>query len=331
MYTIDYSYTDYAKLLNDLAQKMEVKVKDDTLVIPAEIADGYFKYIRLTNGLQCLVSDLTFNQEVSLQRKSSDKEFYILRFDEISIADKLMVKIDDDCIWEGKQNRASVFLTSSLYDFAYQASKDTRIKNINVLVTRSWLNQYLDIKSMDKMLEKYLQLKTAIYHFAPFDVAFRSLFNEVMDGENQIMKRSILENRIMMMVEKFLAHLYQKLSPIQADDKIKISPEEIKRLMEVESYLVKDFSTPPPPISFLSRVAAMSTTTLKNKFKKLYGNNLYEYFQKSRMHKAKVLLMSQKYSIKEIGSQLGYSNLSNFAAAFKKEFNRLPSQLILHR
>ena len=49
------------------------------------------------------------------------------------------------------------------------------------------------------------------------------------------------------------------------------------------------------------------------------------------MNRAKVLLMSQKYSIKEIGNQLGYTNLSNFAAAFKKEFNSLPSQLILQR
>jgi AraC-like DNA-binding protein len=240
-----------------------------------------------------------------------------------------MVKIDNDYIREGKQNRASVLLTSSLYDFAYQAAKNTAIRSINVLITRKWLKQYLDIKSMDKVLQKYLQLKTQSYNFAPFDIEYRALFNEVMDGGDAAMKRSILENRIMMMVEKFLTHLYQKLNQLTEDDKIKISPDEIKRLMEVESYLVKDFSTPPPPISFLSRVAAMSTTTLKNKFKKLYGNNLYEYFQKSRMHRAKILLLSQKYSIKEIGSQLGYSNLSNFATAFKKEFNRLPSQLIV--
>ncbi|MEO5783530.1 MAG: AraC family transcriptional regulator, partial [Ginsengibacter sp.] len=228
--------------------------------------------------------------------------------------------------WEEKQNRASVMLTSSLYDFAYQASKNTAIKSVNVLITREWLEQYLDITTMDKVLEKYLQLKTASYNFAPFDVEYRVLFNEVMDGGDAIMKRSIVENRIMMMVEKFLTQLYQMVNTAD-DDKIKISPDEVKRLMEVESYLIKDFSTPPPPISFLSRVAAMSTTTLKNKFKKLYGNNLYEYFQKSRMHKAKVLLMSQKYSIKEIGSKLGYSNLSNFASAFKKEFKKLPSKL----
>jgi AraC-like DNA-binding protein len=152
-----------------------------------------------------------------------------------------------------------------------------------------------------------------------------------MDDTDSAMKKSMIENRIMLMVEKFLNSLYVTFHSKSEVESIKIPHDEIKRLMEVESYLVKDFSTPPPPISFLSRVAAMSTTTLKNKFKKLYGINVYEYFQKSRMHKAKALLMSHKYSIKEIGVQLGYSNLSNFATAFKKEFDRLPSQLILQR
>ena len=330
MFTFDYNHTDYARLISEMAKKIKGQVKNNTLVIPEDIANGFYKNIPLSNGLQCMLSDITLNQDIYIQRKGSDKEFYILRFDEISISDQLMVKIDNDYVWEEKQNRASVFLTSSLYDFAYQATKGTAIKSINILITRKWLEQYLDINSIDKVLEKYLELKTASYNFAPFDIEYRTLFNEVMDGGDAIMKKSILENRIMMMVEKFLTHLYQ-LNRLSTDEKIKISTDEIKRLMEVESYLVKDFSTPPPPISFLSRVAAMSTTTLKNKFKKLYGNNLYEYFQKSRMHKAKALLMSQKYSIKEIGSQLGYSNLSNFATAFKKEFNRLPSQLLLQR
>lgn len=327
MFTIDYSHTDYTKFLSDMALQLHVKVKDDTVVIPEEIAHGYFKYVPLSNGLQCLISDYTVKTELYLQRKATDKEFYIIRFDEISISDKLMVKIDNDYTWEDRQSRASVFLTSSLYDFAYHAAEGTSIKSINVLITRKWLEQYLDIKIMDEVLEKYLQLKTGCYNFAPFDIEYRALFNEVIDADNTVMKRSVLENRVMMMVERFLTQLYQRMNQLQESDRSKISADEVKRLMEVESYLVKDLSTPPPPISFLSRVAAMSATTLKNKFKKLYGTNLYEYFQKSRMHKAKTLLMSQKYSIKEIGSQLGYSNLSNFATAFKKEFKRLPSKL----
>lgn len=326
MFSINYNNSDYAKLVSEFAEKMGGKVKNDTLAIPGNIADGYFKSITLSNGIQCLLSNYTLNQDMYMQRNHSNREFYILRFDEISISNTLMVKIDNDYIWEGKQDRASVLLTSSLFDFAYLATAGTTQKSLNVLITRKWLAQYLNIESLDDVLQKYLSLKTGSYNFAPFDIEYRTLFNEVMEETDSIMRKSITENRIMLMVEKFLNHLYQKLHQLSEIDKVKISHDEIKRLMEVESYLIKDFSTPPPPLSYLSKVAAMSTTTLKNKFKKLYGSNVYEYFQKSRMQRAKVLIMTHKYSIKEIGSQLGYSNLSNFATAFKKEFNRLPSQ-----
>ncbi len=331
MLRIDYNQTDYAKVLQTFADVMKAKVKDDTLVIPQEFASGYFKTIALSNGLQCLVSDYTLNTELYLQRNSSNDEFYILRFDEVSISDTLMVKIDDDYIWETKQDRASVLLNSSLSDFATSASEGTAVRSINILLTREWLTQYLNIESLDDILKKYLLLKTQSYNFAPFDIEYRTWFNEVMEDTDSAMKNSIVENRIMLMMEKFLNSLYQHFHQLSEADIIKIPNDEVKRLMEVESYLVKDFSIPPPPLTFLSRVAAMSTTTLKNKFKKLYGFNVYEYFQKSRMQKAKALLLSRKYSIKEIGSQLGYSNLSNFATAFKKEFNRLPSQLVLHK
>lgn len=109
---------------------------------------------------------------------------------------------------------------------------------------------------------------------------------------------------------------------------IRIFAEEIKRLIMVESCLVRDFSAPPPTISSLSRMAAMSATSLKNKFKKMYGTSLYDYFQKNRMRQAKILMLTRKHSIREVGLQLGYSNLSNFSIAFKKEFKRLPSQFL---
>lgn len=331
MFRIDYNHTDYVKVLHAFADAMDTTIKNNTLIIPKNIAEGYFKNITLSNGLQCMVSDYLLNTDLYLQRNNCDKEFYILRFDEVSISDTLMVKIDNNYIRETKQNRASVLLTSSLSDFATSATRGTAVRSINVLISRQWLAQYLNIESFDNILKKYLLLKTDNYNFAPFDIEYRSWFNEVMEDADAAMKKSIIENRIMLMVEKFLNTLYFKFNPATVSDTIKIHQDEVKRLMEVESYLIKDFSTPPPPISFLSRVAAMSTTTLKNKFKKLYGFNVYEYFQKSRMQKAKTLLLSHKYSIKEIGSQLGYANLSNFATAFKKEFNRLPSQLILQR
>jgi AraC-like DNA-binding protein len=44
------------------------------------------------------------------------------------------------------------------------------------------------------------------------------------------------------------------------------------------------------------------------------------------MMKARQMLNSKKHSVKEVGMQLGFKNLSNFTIAFKKEFSILPSQ-----
>jgi AraC-like DNA-binding protein len=45
------------------------------------------------------------------------------------------------------------------------------------------------------------------------------------------------------------------------------------------------------------------------------------------MVRAKDMLISGKYTVKEVGYKLGYQNLSNFAKAFKKEYGVLPSAL----
>jgi AraC-like DNA-binding protein len=75
-------------------------------------------------------------------------------------------------------------------------------------------------------------------------------------------------------------------------------------------------------------MAVMSPSKLKNSFKEIYGLPVYQYYQKHRMNKAKAMLLSRKYSVREVGIEVGYSNLSNFAKAFRKSFDQLPSDLL---
>ena len=72
----------------------------------------------------------------------------------------------------------------------------------------------------------------------------------------------------------------------------------------------------------------MSTTKLKTKFKQVYGMKLYEFYNRNRLEKAKEMLKSGHYSVKQVGYDIGFSNLSNFAKAFKKEFGMLPKDML---
>ena len=99
-------------------------------------------------------------------------------------------------------------------------------------------------------------------------------------------------------------------------------------MMQVESALTRDIFEPAPTISQLAKMVSISESKLKKDFKLIYGLPVYEYFQKIRMQTAKDKLLTGGHSVKEVAMELGYSNLSNFTIAFKKEFGLLPSKLL---
>jgi AraC-like DNA-binding protein len=74
-------------------------------------------------------------------------------------------------------------------------------------------------------------------------------------------------------------------------------------------------------------MAMMSSTKLKAKFKEVYGMKLYEYYNRNRLLKAKEMITGGRTTIKEAAYSIGFSNLSNFSRAFKKEFGFLPGQI----
>jgi len=52
-----------------------------------------------------------------------------------------------------------------------------------------------------------------------------------------------------------------------------------------------------------------------------------ESVRRNRLEKAKEMLKTGNYSVKQVGYDIGFSNLSNFAKAFKKEFGILPKDI----
>ncbi len=328
MVYFNYTHTDYYTFLADFAKALGIKMdKDSVLNFPVEFGEGYNKVITLPNGLQTIIINAKLHKDLCITRTKSSEEFYALRVDELQIADKMTIRFGSEHISKGEHNRSAVLLTSSLFDFGFILTKGSVIKSINVLITKEWLAKYLGIDPADKVIQKYLALKTSSFNFEPFDAEYRQLLTEIMeeDKRNSPMKSVIIQNRIMLLIERFFSRLYKKMS--EKHTKNVVSDEEIQLLMNIEARLVQDFSVAPPTIAQLARNATMSETKLKTLFKKIYGLSIYEYYQKNRMFKAKYLLATHKYSIKEVGNMLNFKNLSNFTIAFKKEFNILPSDI----
>jgi AraC-like DNA-binding protein len=144
--------------------------------------------------------------------------------------------------------------------------------------------------------------------------------------ENNPMRLAIIQNRVMLLIERFFLRIYERRK--NSFFNIPLSKADIDRVMQVEATLTKDIFEPAPTISQLARMVSISESKLKKDFKIIYGIPVYEYFQKVRMQAAKDKLLAGGHSVKEVAMELGYSNLSNFTIAFKKEFGLLPSKLL---
>ena len=327
MFQFDYSYTDYEQLIHELANRLHVPVVNDQIVFPEKVATGTLHFVRLPNGIHVNIVNCRMRQDWFVCRRKINENFYVLRFHELAIPDTLEIRIGDERLKESHTSRSIAYLTSTLSDWSYLAAKGTVYKGIDILFDVNWLAGYLGIGNMDDVLRTYLSLQFENIHTEPLDSEYRRLMQEITEvKEDDPMRLAIIQNRIMLMIERFFVRIYERRANVHFD--LALSKTDIDRMMRVESELTRDIFEPAPTISQLAKMVSISESKLKKDFKIIYGQPVYEYFQKIRMQAAKDKLLSGGHSVKEVAMELGYSNLSNFTIAFKKEFGLLPSKLL---
>ena len=101
--------------------------------------------------------------------------------------------------------------------------------------------------------------------------------------------------------------------------------QDYEKAFQVKDYLISDL-TNAPTIQFLVDEFGLSASKLKDLIKQVFGKTIYKYFQEYRMEKARNLLSTKDLNVSEVGYEIGYSNLSHFSDAFRKQFGILPKQ-----
>jgi AraC family transcriptional regulator len=85
----------------------------------------------------------------------------------------------------------------------------------------------------------------------------------------------------------------------------------------------------PLTIKELSRKVAINECYLKKGFKELFGTTIFDFYQGQRMEHARYLLYEKGLSVTDVSMLLGYSSISHFSTAFKKQTGLKPCELLL--
>lgn len=120
-----------------------------------------------------------------------------------------------------------------------------------------------------------------------------------------------------------LEFLAWHLDGYRSDRNETIPLRDRKLLTAARERLLRDLANP-PTIAELARETGLNQLKLKRGFKAMFGHSIYALFQRERMDRARVLL--RDHGVTETAMILGYSNVSHFSAAFRKQFGVLPRE-----
>lgn len=326
MISLQYELTTYKKYLEDLAEFLGVTFTDNTVHFPEATGTGYMKLVELPNGVEALISHFRLKHDMLLERKKDNREYYTFCCEEIRDVTGFSITIESDTYEMEQNGHSAIYLTSFLYDVGYFLKKDALVSSVRVLLQPEWMKTYLGFDKDQEVLQQYLELKTAGVLYKKIDAETRQVFSELLKNDDSSNSMLYYYSRLLRLIEKFSSSLDEQT--LRQPKTMEFSSDDIERIRKVETRLTSDFSVPPPTIPELAKSVVLSESKLKTLFKAIYGLPPFEYFQKHRMEKARVMLLSNEYSIKDVGYALGYINLSNFTLAFKKQFGHLPSELL---
>ncbi|MBL7726803.1 MAG: helix-turn-helix transcriptional regulator [Dinghuibacter sp.] len=321
-----YDHNDHEQYLHHLAAFLGTKVTNDTLYLPEQVGSGFIRLLRFPGGLKAVVNNFQLHTDFTWRRISLLPEFFVFRADIIEIEQGLYVRVDDESYSDESLLYSSAIITSSRYRLDAELKKGTRVKGVNFILHPEWLEQYFPANITKKWLNYFRYNKLNTINMAPLDFDAReALFKLIAlePGDPAFNLHAITR------VLEICDYYFKKInihSAHWAQQRKKMG--DIDKLVELDNLLTRELGQPIPAIEEMAQQVHMSISKFKTLFKEVYGQSVHDYFTTSRLNRARHLLTHEQATVKETSLALGYTSVSNFSAAFKKQFGVSPVRLM---
>jgi AraC-like DNA-binding protein len=328
-----YQLRDFRSWLRGFSRVLKLPVMAGKIQIPPSLGDGYVMAANINSDISYVIMNFSLNDDLVFLRKKSSLYGLSLFFNQVSISDFFVIREPHNSITDKSPGRSNIFLSSTNYDLEVTWSRGSRLRRVGIFFSPSFVSRCVKREILLDLLV-YSDNRLRNINKEPITFEYRQLLEDIFNVNPQSpLIHLLLHNRVLLLTEKFLnafltkAPLLKEAGGLKQRDKEK----DLEALKDIERILSNNKLDKFPSIDILSKTAMMSSTKLKTKFKQMYGMKLYEFYNRNRLEMAKEMLQTGKYSVKQVGLNIGFSNLSNFAKAFKKEFGILPKEIIKGR
>jgi AraC-like DNA-binding protein len=301
-----------------VAQQLDVPIIDGAIKLPPYMGTGFISSYYPVDWLTISYIKLKIEKSLLSERVAVKKSPYIPIMFYLDNWEQQVIDTETKDIGVNTSN--GIFMPSADIGSKWMLPADKWVTNLTLTFNKDWLIRELEGKGYICQL---LSLDKPFYVFEPFT---SPIFEQIKQIEACIESNDINKKILLYGISIKLLGLYIKQLNTRADIGKRITgihAVDVQTIFMIRDVIMANLQTT-PKISFLAKKAGMSESKLQRCYKSIFGRSISEYALYEKMKIAKELLGSKQYSVSEIGYKLGYSNLSHFTKAFRKQYNINP-------
>jgi len=293
------------------------------LQIPASLGEGFVRRVDLYEDFRLYIHRYRLNQELILKRIGAKEPAsfisVILYNNEEPVS---LLTADEEQRNFSRYNDMAIQIATNNFDSLITFPAHTEVYYTVIGISSLRLKALLALNHPDALIDAIVNPKESV------------LFFESMGPETQMMLKQISlpqsENDFAGFYYRLKAEslLYDVFNQLHNRRSLKHSPvnkADAEKLFLIREAILTNLSQP-PSLAALAKLGGISETKMKDLFRQVFGDSIYNYYQTARMEEAAYLLRHKNYSVSEAGYQLGFSNLSHFTRLFERHHQQKPKK-----
>ncbi|WP_337965442.1 AraC family transcriptional regulator [uncultured Flavobacterium sp.] len=305
-------------VLKAFAHLLSTEIKDWKLEIPEKFGRGYCIGFRFNTNIRMIISNYELNEDIIVENIDIDhsKKTLFFKFQNIFPATETLAE-------ESKTKMLpSVLIGTSSLNTDTVIPIHTNTATINIEINADYLSELFEISEESTILYNLLQNKQPLLFEQMMYPSLEKIVNEII-SESISKTFKLLFLRIK--AEELICRLLIELEKRDTKQLYTLNNNDVEKIYKVKQQMLENLSIP-PVINDLAVSANMSPTKLKNLFKQIFGNSIFNYYQEFRMKEAAILLKQGDLSVSDVGYKLGFTNLSHFSKVFAAHIGVKPKQ-----
>jgi AraC-like DNA-binding protein len=305
-------------VMDKLAEILGTTCENGYLKVPVDKGRGYLRGFILSESIGMMIRDCEFNEGLLVRRNfnMNPHERVLFTFNNV---------LTDRVTQKNIRNLPFVQIGKGKLNLEMFYPSHTNFKSILVAIRASDLKNLLGMQTVNSVL------KTILESDQP------ALFEEVISPKIQQVILDIIEYDLpeafqsfyyRIKAEELICLIFAELlkrenTPIQA-----LNETDATGIYKIRDKILSQLSIP-PVLDDLAKEVGMSQSKLKRLFKQIFGESIFNYYQRFRMQEAARLLKEHKFTVSEVGYEMGFSNLGHFTRVFEAHIGMKPKRFSL--